>query len=70
MPRSRRKDWRQCSTATVCKYAGYAHSLAAAYAIVDHETTEERFADAELHRLRGDLLSATDDRAVAEQNHH
>jgi len=34
------------------------------------ETTEERCDEAELHRLRGDLLCATGDRAGAEQSYH
>jgi predicted ATPase len=33
------------------------------------ETTEERVAEAELHRLRGDLLHATGDRSAAEQSY-
>jgi predicted ATPase len=33
------------------------------------ETTEERNSEAELHRLRGDLLSATGDPAEAERNY-
>jgi predicted ATPase len=33
------------------------------------ETTAERFAEAELHRLRGDLLNATGDRSAAERNY-
>jgi len=34
------------------------------------ETTQERRDEAELHRLRGDLLNATGDRAAAEQSYH
>ena len=34
------------------------------------ETTDERFWESELHRLRGDLLNATGDRAAAKQNYH
>jgi predicted ATPase len=34
------------------------------------ETTEERNSEAELHRLRGDLLNATGDPSAAEQNYH
>jgi predicted ATPase len=34
------------------------------------ETTEERVGEVELHRLRGDLLNATGDRAAAEQSYH
>jgi len=34
------------------------------------EATEERFSEAELHRVRGDLLNATGNRAAAEQSHH
>ena len=34
------------------------------------EATEERVCEAELHRLRGDLLNATGDRAAAEQSYH
>jgi hypothetical protein len=34
------------------------------------EMTDERYDEAELHRLRGDLLNATSDRAAAEQNYH
>src|SRR5437588_11945599 len=33
-------------------------------------TTDERYYEAELHRLRGDLLNATGDRAAAEQDYH
>jgi predicted ATPase len=33
------------------------------------ETTEERYAEAELHRLRGDLLNATSDRSAAERSY-
>ena len=33
------------------------------------ETTEERVHEAELHRLRGDLLNATGDRSAAERNY-
>jgi predicted ATPase len=34
------------------------------------ETTSERYYQAELHRLRGNLLDATGDRAAAEQSYH
>jgi len=34
------------------------------------ETTEERLGEAELHRLRGQLLDAAGDQAAAEQNYH
>jgi predicted ATPase len=34
------------------------------------ETTDERVDEAELHRLRGNLLSATGDQAAAEQSYH
>jgi predicted ATPase len=34
------------------------------------ETTEERLGEAELHRLRGQLLGAAGDQAAAEQNYH
>jgi len=34
------------------------------------EMTDERYDEAELHRLRGDLLNATSDRAAAEENYH
>jgi predicted ATPase len=34
------------------------------------ETTEERYHEAEWHRLRGDLLYATGDPSAAEQNYH
>jgi predicted ATPase len=34
------------------------------------ETTDERRLEAELHRLRGNLLDATGDRVAAEQNYH
>jgi predicted ATPase len=34
------------------------------------ETTDERVGEARLHRLRGDLLNATGDRAAAEQSYH
>jgi predicted ATPase len=33
------------------------------------ETTDERVGEAELHRLRGDLLNATGDRSAAERNY-
>jgi predicted ATPase len=32
--------------------------------------TDERFSEAELHRVRGELLNATSDQAAAEQNYH
>jgi predicted ATPase len=34
------------------------------------ERTNERYNESELHRLRGDLLNATGDRAAAERNYH
>jgi tetratricopeptide (TPR) repeat protein len=34
------------------------------------ETTDERAVEAELHRLRGNLLNATGDRSAAEQSYH
>jgi predicted ATPase len=34
------------------------------------ETTDERCYEAELHRLRGDLLNATGDRAATERSYH
>jgi len=34
------------------------------------ETTEERYHEAELHRLRGELLNATGDTSAAERSHH
>jgi predicted ATPase len=34
------------------------------------ETTEERNGEAELHRLRGDLLNATGDPSAAERSYH
>jgi predicted ATPase len=34
------------------------------------DTTDERYSEVELHRLRGDLLNATGDRSAAEQNYH
>jgi class 3 adenylate cyclase/predicted ATPase len=34
------------------------------------EMTDERYGEAELHRLRGDLLNATGNRALAEQSYH
>jgi len=34
------------------------------------ETTEERVGEAELHRLRGDLLNAMGDGGAAERNYH
>jgi class 3 adenylate cyclase/predicted ATPase len=34
------------------------------------ETTDERIDEAELHRLRGDLLNAAGDQTLAEQNYH
>jgi predicted ATPase len=33
------------------------------------EKTDERFSEAELHRVRGELLTATGDQAAAEQNY-
>jgi len=33
------------------------------------EATEERVGEATLHRVRGDLLNATDDRSAAERNY-
>ena len=44
------------------------HCLAEAAQLV--ETTHERWWEAELRRLRGDLLDATGDRAAAEQSYH
>src|SRR5260370_40041949 len=41
--------------------------LADAAQIID--ATEERLDEADLHRLRGDLLSATGDRSEAERNY-
>jgi len=32
-------------------------------------TTDERYVEAEVHRLRGDLLNATGDRSAAEQSY-
>ena len=43
-----------------CRLAEAAHVI---------ETTDERSAEAELHRLRGDLLKSTRDRDAAEQNY-
>ena len=34
------------------------------------ETTEERISEAELHRVRGDLLNATGDPSAAERSYH
>jgi predicted ATPase len=34
------------------------------------ETTDERYSEAELHRLRGDLLNATEDPSAAERSYH
>jgi predicted ATPase len=34
------------------------------------ETTQERSGEAELHRLRGDMMNARADQAAAEQNYH
>jgi tetratricopeptide (TPR) repeat protein len=34
------------------------------------ETTDERISEADLHRLRGDLLNAVGDRAAGEQSYH
>ena len=34
------------------------------------ETTDERYHEAELHRLRGDLLNATGDPSAAERSYH
>ncbi len=42
--------------------------LAEAAAII--ETTEERYAQAELHRVHGDLLNSAGDRSAAEQHYH
>jgi predicted ATPase len=44
------------------------NSLAEAAQIV--ETTDERDQEAEVHRVRGELLNATGDRAGAEQSYH
>jgi len=43
------------------------HYLAEAARLM--EMSDERRAEAELHRLRGDLLSATSDQAAAEENY-
>jgi class 3 adenylate cyclase/tetratricopeptide (TPR) repeat protein len=43
------------------------NSLAEAARLI--ETTEERIDEAELHRLRGDLMSATGDQVAAEENY-
>ena len=43
------------------------NSLAEAAQLI--ERTDERCAEAELHRLRGDLLNATGDRGAAEENY-
>ena len=42
--------------------------LAEAAAII--ETTQERYAQAELHRVHGDLLNSAGDRSAAEQHYH
>jgi predicted ATPase len=34
------------------------------------ETTQERSSEAELHRLRGDMMNARGDQVAAEQNYH
>jgi hypothetical protein len=34
------------------------------------ETTDERYGESELHRLRGDLLNATGEWVAAEENYH
>jgi predicted ATPase len=44
------------------------HYLAEAAQII--EDTDERSAEAELHRLRGDLLDASGDQTAAVQNYH
>ena len=43
-------------------------SLAEAAQII--ERTDERFVEAELHRLRGELLNTTGDQAAAEEKYH
>jgi class 3 adenylate cyclase/predicted ATPase len=50
------------------RYVKGLHCLAEAAHII--EITEERFAEAELHRLRGNLLKATGDRSGAERSYH
>jgi class 3 adenylate cyclase/tetratricopeptide (TPR) repeat protein len=45
---------------------GLRHAVDAAQVM---EKTDERFSEAELHRVRGDLLAATGDQAAAEQNY-
>jgi predicted ATPase len=54
--------------AKLCRPAEGLNCLAEAAQII--ETTEERVGEAELHRLRGDLLNAIDDRAAAERSYH
>jgi len=72
------------ATGTVVQTPRLLMSLAEAYAMLGQpveglnclleaaqiiETTEERVAEAELHRLQGDLLNATGDRSAAEGNY-
>jgi len=54
--------------AALSKPADGLNCLAEAAQIID--TTEERYGEAELHRLRGDLLYATGDQSAAERSYH
>ena len=73
------------ATGTVLNSPGVLMWLAEAYAMLGQpreglnclaeaagiiETTEERVNEAELHRLRGDLLNVTGDPSAAERNYH
>ena len=73
------------ATGAVIRHPDSAHAARRAYAMVGQpadglnclaeaaqiiETTEERCHEAELHRLRGDLLNATGDPSAAERSYH
>lgn len=60
--------WLGEAHATVGQPAEGLHCLAEAAEII--ETTEERLGEAELHRVRGDILSTTNDRSAAERSYH
>jgi tetratricopeptide (TPR) repeat protein len=59
--------WLAETCALLGQPAGALNSLAEAARVV--ETTEERIYEAELHRVRGDLLSASGDRSAAERHY-
>jgi predicted ATPase len=59
--------WLAEAYAMLGQFAEGLKCLAEAAAII--ETTEERYAEAELHRVHGDLLNSAGDRSAAEQNY-